>query len=727
MDDKTCDKKYVDNIKKSRKEFYKNVLKPLSSNKLIKYDFVGFDVETSGKNNTFDLGGVWYYKRIKKYDYNRFWKNKKFKNMIFNVEWEEVNSVVLGVYEVYFNKKDLAERLIRNDFKGKYITATNLGFDLTSVFYNTPYWNKIKICERNGSLIYATYLSDNYKKKGKTRFIDTTNYVFWSVEKIGKLLGEPKFEKPSYWKEQKNKNGVVVDIIVKKPKTEEQWKELIEYNRQDCRISGKFAYFLQEGFNEAGGNLKLTISSTALDVYRRGFLNKMLIKEDYVLKTDWVRDFIFKGYYGGRTEAFIRGSFGEDFFNPNKNKETHKKGKDWIYYYDINSLYPACMLEDYPVPQSVKICYNPNIDMIKNYEGVSDVLISYDGVNKPFLPVKTKEKLVFPIGMFRGVYNHNELRKALSIGYKIKEVYKQVYYTETWKPFKKYIEYFYGQRLIMKSNNNPMEIVQKLLMNSLYGRFGMKKVTILKIFDMNSDDEEFIKKELKDEVFDIFEDKIIFRKEKKHNGKEGYPILASYTTSKARIKMYDYLNHPNTCYTDTDSVVNTHNRLLLDILIRSGDYNVSLGNGNLFYFVEDTKRLGGMKLEGVFDKAYILKPKMYYLINSYNGQTEVKAKGIKKPDLFDFNDMLKGNTIKKNKLVKLKESIRRKLIVNSKLEVVKNVKLEDDKRNWINRVYSFPLKVTYYKGMNLTDEQIKSYDDKELLNKSKGVKVVLNE
>lgn len=580
---------------------YRNILKPLSKKKLTKYDFVGFDVETYGDDNTFYIGGLLYYT-----------KNKVEK------------------FEVFEDREEMIKFLLSDKFKNKYIVATNLGFDLTALFYNTKTWNDLNILESGSNIIYADYTFKNSTKKGKIKFIDTMNYAPFSVEKLGSILKIPKLEKPK--------------CLGKIPQNEEEKRDLITYNRRDCEISCLFMYFIQDGINESGGNLKITIASTSFDVWRRNFLPQVLVKEEVILSDRHIKRFIFQGYYGGRTEVYKKGKFNN------------------VYYYDINSLYPSVMRNDFPLPQSVKNV--PKLDMvyIEEYEGVTECLVYCPKMDKPFLPYRdeTKNKLLFPYGTFTGTWNNCELRKAIELGYIIKKIKKQLIYTEVFKPFKDFVNYFYKKRLDYQKIESPMELVTKLILNSLYGKFGQKEVKEFKVLDMltfDGDYDELTK--LVGTDYRIKNDKIIITETKEYNGKNTYPILASYVTSYARILMYDYLNHEDVLYTDTDSV-----------FVQSKAY-------------ESKKELGEMKEEkgSPFKETYFVKPKFYFLLDNDDNEI-VKIKGVNRATKKDFDDILKGLPVEKLKFSKLKESIRRGFNPNKKIIVEKMMSLEDNKRVW---------------------------------------------
>ena len=603
--------------------------------KIKQFKYVGFDVETFGDSNEFYSGGLYWY----------------------NDRGEEC-------FEYYTDRFLLIEAMLCRRFRNYTFVATNLGFDLTALFFGTEYWNDIVNTSRGSDILLSTYkLKNNH---GKIKIIDTFNFVHYGVAKLGKIIGIDKLEKPSFWIK---KDGGDFEAI--KPRNSDEDVELEIYNKMDCKISCDFMYFLQKGINEAGGNLKITIASTSMDVWRRSHLKENLTKENFFIPD--IKDFIFKGYYGGRTEVFKRGYF-ED-----------------LNYYDVNSLYPSVMRNDFPLPQSIKKVSTPMISFIKDFEGVCecDVICPSD-IKVPLLPVKTSQgKLVFPVGNFRGTYNHCELRKALELGYKLVPL-KQVIYTQTFNPFNSYVNTFYNKRLEYKAQGSNMELIYKLLLNSLYGKFAQKekqKMTIENL-DFVSDKR---KKELLfgDESVLVKNNHLIDIKKSRFDGLFSIPILSSYTTSYARLLMYDFINRDDCVYTDTDSVV-----------IRG-----ELPTGT---------ELGDMKLEYKVDKGVFVKPK-FYLMND-----DIKIKGVNRASIDNFNSILRGESVSKIKFSKLRESIRRGINPNTKITVEKNLSLEDNKREWSedfgnlvkNKSFEvgLPLVMEHLGGVNMTRSEREEFE-----------------
>jgi hypothetical protein len=222
----------------------------------------------------------------------------------------------------------------------------------------------------------------------------------------------------------------------------------------------------------------------------------------------------------------------------------------------------------------------------------------------------------------------------------------------TFKPFDDFIDTLYNERLRQKELKNPFELVCKILMNGLYGKFGTKQMEEYTLLNMPNCTWEEMKKAVGNDEFDVKDDMIIVKRIKKFNGIYAFPILSSYVTSYARLHMYKYLEQGNVIYMDTDSIA-----------------TLKTLNGC-------TKELGDMKHEGLFNNCIFIKPKMYKLGDS------IKIKGIRKSDNEDIKNIMIGKSITKEKYSKLRESVRRGMMPNTKMMVTKKVDIIDNKRIW---------------------------------------------
>lgn len=636
----------------------KYFLKP-SNEKLVKHKLYGFDVETYGKYNKFLMGSIVGGNNKDNIEYYVFWDKQKMINFIFN----------------------------NNKIRNSILFATNLGFDFLSIF-----GDDIRLLMKFQYIIKGSDFINIKLKLPKSHsninFRDSLNFARFSVKKLGKIIGLPKLKRPKCLGKKK---GVTQDSV--------NGKILEEYNIRDSLVTYKFMDFLQDSFNKQGCNMKYTIATTSMNLFRR----------KYMSSTEWILQppkpillDMFKPYYGGRCENFYRGGITG-------------------FYYDINSLYPYVMkTKSYPFPNSlqkkIKGHINcSNINIIKKYHGVSFCEIEYYpkkntiGYMYPLLPFRTPEKLIFPIGKFTNWQSHIELRKAISLGYKIKPLITY-YYTQSFNPFKLFVTDNYNQRMIYKKQNNPMELPIKILLNSLYGKFA-QKLDYMEIF--------FIKDEIKDRLFidNLINHNItnyirkgkparykinspdysIVKKLNKTTGKMEYvdnslmyyitdtdkqsyakfinPILALYTTSYARLELYKWIEYVvnvlngKVYYCDTDSIMT--NRLLPDNKVNS--------------------LIGNMKLEHNISQGLLVKPKMYFIKDNVttnkDNQKLVRAKGLHGLNaITDFKNVLRDKEYKYIKFAKFKESMRsknnKKIKFNQKIKIVKQIDLLDTKRTW---------------------------------------------
>jgi len=299
-----------------------------------------------------------------------------------------------------------------------------------------------------------------------------------------------------------------------------------------------------------------------------------------------------------------------------------------IYAYDVNALYPFVMLNNiYPVGDP--IYFEGNIINNYRYISIENRLNSRpfgffyckiqapENLLHPILQIhhKTKDgiRTISPLGNFEGMFFSEELYNAQKFGYKFEVLWGYIFNSDL--IFKDYVEKIYNLRL-QYPKSDPMNLICKLLLNSLYGRFGMSdnlgKITIL---DKNKDDLLFDNVTIKD-LIDIG-DHIIMR-----NLKENYELeteeqysnsniaIASAVTAYARIHMSQFKNNhnlPNLYYTDTDS---------------------TYFDGPLPDNMVSQTELGKIKLEGIFDRAVFLAPKVYGLENK--DESIIKIKGLTK-------------------------------------------------------------------------------------------------
>ena len=427
-------------------------------------------------------------------------------------------------------------------------------------------------------------------------FFDTLRHWPMSVEQMGGYLGLPKLDADFH---------------------------SVEYCRRDTEIVWRFVAEMLERYDQLGLVLKATLPSMALQLFKKQFFRKEFRALPAFLVEKY-RD----GYYGGRVEVYRFG------YVPGP-----------IRHYDVNSLFPSVMVDgEFPDLYSYKITSDPDW---AGAEGMADVTIRVPETEYPALPMRGSEDMVYPWGTMRGMWPYPEIRQALRDGATIETVHGAYQHRRGPTPFKEYVEYCYEQR--GRSQHEMDNVVWKLFMNSLYGKFGQRP-----------------------ELDMIFDDK--FMKIESEPSPAANVIWAAYVTCLARVRLLGFLRQTTACYyTDTDSL-----------------------------FTPDTlptsKHLGALKLEGVYtgmeakgNKMYAIdldpaevaklpeKQRLFYHADRGDGSlTRYKAKGVQRAQIKDgklvadaARDFIRTGRALFRKPIRFRESRRVLLTPNVWMEMEK--------------------------------------------------------
>jgi hypothetical protein len=235
--------------------------------------------------------------------------------------------------------------------------------------------------------------------------------------------------------------------------------ELLDYMKQDILLLGGVMYKAQYIFKtyEFVDNVtKLTISALAVTIFRTNYYDE--INWPIHIPNRNEDTFIRRGYYGGHADTYI------------------PKGKN-LYYYDVNSLYPHIM-KSYPMPRG-KPVWHGNLagQELDELHGFIEAYVKCpSNMKRPFLPYKKKDNmLLFPKGEFVGVYYSEELKYARTIGYEVIPMRGYLYDEKcNGSPFVEFVTKIFEKRQEAKRmGNQALAYIYKILMNSLYGRFGI--------------------------------------------------------------------------------------------------------------------------------------------------------------------------------------------------------------------------------------------------------------
>lgn len=460
-----------------------------------------------------------------------------------------------------------------------WVIAHNISFDFTLLdgfgflrldgfkcrfFYSKGITTVIKVTKKGSSIV----------------FVDSLNWFRESLEKIGDRIDIPK---------------ITVDF------DQVEDSQLNAHCKRDVEILiGVFKLLCNFLESNRISRLCYTIGSTAMAAY----LLKHYRGKIWIHNNEQAIDLERDSYKGGRTECFYIGDLTDGPY----------------YVLDVNALYPFVMRDNlFPVKYR-QIIHGPTIsDMVDYLERYSVVASVYLDTVSPIYAVKS-ERTLFPVGQFTACLCSPEIRVALALG-DIKSISTAVIYDQA-KIFTSFVNRFYELRQEFNLADNPIfEHFCKILMNSLYGKFGQKAETWKKIGVCPGEPDRiediydvvtYRRKQLRYLLGEVFE--LIGFDESRHS----FPAISSHVTAYARLHLWSIMEmagHENYYYCDTDSLF--VNRQGLD---------------NLSDLLHDTE-IGKLKLEYETDTITIHGLKDYV---TAHGQT---IKGIRKNAILIANDV----------------------------------------------------------------------------------------
>lgn len=451
-----------------------------------------------------------------------------------------------------------------------YIFAHNLHFEsaVLNLFELMPSrgWHQTRTIVESPPFILA-WRQDTYTLE----FLDTGNWWLHSAAKIGESVGVPKLPMPEVddstvvWDTYCRNDVEIIRVAVLK------WFEFIE--RYDL------------------GGFARTLAGQSFRSYRHRFMEHDIFIDDHREASALGRE----AYHGGRTECFYIGHYPAT-----------------VHCYDVNSMYPhAMMTEVYPYK---KVTYTRFVDThelvrwLDNYALVARVTLETDSPQYAHI---INDKICFPVGRFTTALTTPDLKAAIEQGH-LKDVHQVAIYEKA-PLFRRFVEQLYQLRLEAKaSGDDVMTYNLKILMNSLYGKFGQAGRVWKTVERCDNTDLE-VWEEIDAETGEVYSWRkfggVIQMKLKEPESFNSFPAIAAHVTAYARRILWDYFckaGRQNVLYCDTDSLYVT------DDAIESLRIHI------------DNDRLGALKHEKSLSWLTIHGPKDY---ESPQGLT---CKGVKK-------------------------------------------------------------------------------------------------
>lgn len=349
-----------------------------------------------------------------------------------------------------FNKAEDFHEFVMSKSKGykkTWVFAHNIGFDLRIVdfwgFVSKGFYSLTRLENKKGEMVRSepfvvmddpptiikTYLDDGRE----IMWCDTFQWISHSLKKIGESLGFEKSEMPeptdddAEWYDYCQRDVEVLDAALRKV-----WYWL---------KANKVKHFAP------------TRAAQSMNIFTSVYGGSCIKRHDIEPANQLER----LAYYGGHTDLFHRG-----------------KVEGPIVQYDVNSLYPYVMSANW-FPYSLSGYRPDSVDSTSKVEPnprscSAEVLLN---TSKRAYPVRCKSGTLFCVGRVRTVLAGPELASAFESGDVVKTLRFNRYQMNYM--FKNMVDDYYKMRLEAKSKGDDVsQMIIKLLLNSLYGKFGQQ-------------------------------------------------------------------------------------------------------------------------------------------------------------------------------------------------------------------------------------------------------------
>lgn len=359
-----------------------------------------------------------------------------------------------------------------------------------------------------------------------------------------------------------------------------------------------------------GTDMKKTARNKARNIYAAitylkenieslGYKPRKLLTAGQVTMTSY-KTFVTRNhtYY----HLFSRGRTPENEYNPLIRKAMRggrmmafKKGKFVnTYYYDQTAQHPY-IESTMPFPDIKEYHRMDRHTEIPNAIGVTKCTIeapAFVELPFPYLPITYKGEALYPNScVMKGTWTNLELKKAISLGYILKEIEYSICFDECKaNPFKEFIEQLWQ---IRKEKPKREQIVIKLLMNNLAMKFIQVNDQVEKRLCRRYEIDEWIKKGY--EFAGVIDEYYIMKKKiGEYIPSYHAPIIPVMVTAISRDIIYDKLTAVgwgNALYCNTDGII-------------------TLGNQDKYFEIGD--ELGQWKKEQVNKVSEIVGENRYY-------------------------------------------------------------------------------------------------------------------
>lgn len=543
-------------------------------------------------------------KHILKLGYAQHWRRSKSKGYYMK---DDISFADISSFWMWLDKQ------IRKK-STTYLVAHNIVFDMAVMHAFHELKDKGWILQS----LYSKATTSIFRwKDGERRLlgVDNMNLFQGKLERWGKIFNFPKLH-------------VDFDTV--------NDADLLTYCKRDVEIMVRsWLEWMQFLDKHELGNFKITIGSTALSAWRHRFMShKVFIHTDERALT-----LEREAYHGGRTECFWAGERDDGPF----------------YYVDVNNMY-GYILSKMEYPAGIwNYTDKPDISrLLRKLEKQAVVARVLVDITDPVFPLLHGNITIYPVGKFITTLTSPELILAFERGW-MRDVYTMAWYRRA-PLFSSYIREFHELRMTYRhAGNEGYEQIAKMMMNSLYGKFGQSGFDQRRIGDARDNEtwSQIVVNAQTHKISRMFAlGGGVFEETKRGESANSFPAIAAHVTAYARLYIFHLMTvagRQHVYYTDTDSMIVDQQ-----------------GHDNLKDML-DPDKLGYMKIEHQSQNLAIYAPKDYIMGD------RVRVKGVMKDGVMLDRDTVEqsqwqrlGGQIQHNQVDdfivrRVKKSLRREI------------------------------------------------------------------
>ena len=462
--------------------------------------------------------------------------------------------------EFYTERSAMWESLLDKGSCGAWLFSHNLEYDLPLVA-GEELWHG-EIVFKDAGILWATFDT----RSRPARFCDSLAlFPRWSVGALGESVGEAKRDLEDGLLGRLGKGEGLGTY------TQAEQDQIQARCLTDASIVYQAIARFQEELLSLGGSLQPTLAGVAMDLYRRRFQ-----KRPWKAVSPEANKLARGAFYGGRVENFAVGKV------------------EGVNLYDANSLYPFVQQRSkFPHPDHLRLEEGRGMaSALDQWEGVAEATVAVPDTLIPPLPVRFSAKLFFPTGVLHACWTLAELRAAQARGCSIRHLDWVLGSDRLFEPFTSFVEALWGLRKTYQATDPFRADLVKLILNSLYGRFGLNPDKGLNRLILCTRDTDWSKLEGYSTAY--CQGEIVAYGPLPQTRQPAYvnTLLAAQVSSQARLHLLEALEGQgeDLIYCDTDSVMTR------------GTLPVS-------------DELGGWKAQMLDGSADLLGPKEYVLHN----------------------------------------------------------------------------------------------------------------